>query len=578
MGGYERDPAPFALDGVPEGFEAQLLTWDYERFEELMEGSIRRVPAMADAEVKKFFNGPEAFTPDGEFILGESEVPGFWVAAGFCAHGLAGAGGIGKVMAEWIVDGQPEWDLWHMDIRRFGRQYRSQRYTLARTTEVYSTYYDIKYPGQERLAGRPLRVSPAYARHTANGASFGEKSGWERVNWFEPNAADGDESLRPRGWAGQHWSPAIEAECLAASESAVLIDQSSFAKLDVHGPGAGRFLDRLCANSVDRPPGAVIYTQLLNERGGIEADVTLVRLALDRYLLRDGDGVRLAQPGLAAQAAQRLLEADEIGPVYVDDITSARTCYCLWGPRARDILQPLTRADLSNEAFPYMRAREITVGSVPLLASRVTYVGELGWELYAPAEYGLALYDLLMEAGAPHGLRGGGYRAIESMRLEKGYRAWGTDLTPETTPEAAGLGFAVRLEKDPPFIGQAALLAERAAGGPLGAPGLPRAGRPALGVSRLGARAHRRRALRARHLRRLRQPRAAQHRARLRARRRTQWRARGPRSRSSASGYRPRSSRERSTTRAGSASARSCSRPWPPSTGVNAGARAGAYI
>ena len=185
MGGYERNPAPFGLDGIPPGFEAQLLTWDYERFEELMEGSIRRVPAMEEAQVKKFFNGPEAFTPDGEFILGESEVPGFWVAAGFCAHGLAGAGGIGKVMAEWIVEGQPEWDLWHMDIRRFGRQYRSQSFTLARTVEVYSTYYDIKYPGEERLAGRPLRVSPAYARHTRDGASFGEKSGWERVNWFD---------------------------------------------------------------------------------------------------------------------------------------------------------------------------------------------------------------------------------------------------------------------------------------------------------------------------------------------------------------------------------------------------------
>ena len=202
MGGYERDPAPFGLDGIPPGFEAQLLTWDYERFEELMEGSIRRVPAMEDAEVKKFFNGPEAFTPDGEFILGESEVPGFWVAAGFCAHGLAGAGGIGKVMAEWIVEGQPEWDLWHMDIRRFGRQYRSQSFALARTTEVYSTYYDIKYPGEERLAGRPLRVSPAYSRHTRDGASFGEKSGWERVNWFDTNLPDGDEDLRPRGWAG----------------------------------------------------------------------------------------------------------------------------------------------------------------------------------------------------------------------------------------------------------------------------------------------------------------------------------------------------------------------------------------
>jgi glycine cleavage system aminomethyltransferase T/glycine/D-amino acid oxidase-like deaminating enzyme len=458
MGGYERDPAPFGLDGIPEGFEAQLLTWDYERFEELMEGSIRRVPAMEEAQVKKFFNGPEAFTPDGEFILGQSEVPGFWVAAGFCAHGLAGAGGIGKVMAEWIVDGQPEWDLWHMDIRRFGRQYRSQAYTLARTTEVYSAYYDIKYPGEERLAGRPLRVSPAYPRHTANGASFGEKSGWERVNWFDPNTGDGDESLRPRGWAGQHWSPAIEAECLAASERAVLIDQSSFAKIDVHGAAACAFLNGLCANEVDRPPGAVIYTQLLNARGGIEADVTLVRLASDRYLYVTG----------TAFGSHNLAWLRQHLPpgVYADDITSARTCYCLWGPRARDILQPLTKSDLSHEAFPYMHAREIAIGSVPLLASRVTYVGELGWELYAPAEYGLALYDQLTAAGAAHGLRGGGYRAIESMRLEKGYRAWGTDLTPETTPESAGVGFAVRLDKATPFIGQEALRAERAGGGP----------------------------------------------------------------------------------------------------------------
>jgi glycine cleavage system aminomethyltransferase T/glycine/D-amino acid oxidase-like deaminating enzyme len=458
MGGYERDPAPFGLDGIPEGFEAQLLTWDYERFEELMEGSIRRVPAMEDAEVKKFFNGPEAFTPDGEFILGQSEVPGFWVAAGFCAHGLAGAGGIGKVMAEWIVDGQPEWDLWHMDIRRFGRQYRSQAYTLARTTEVYSTYYDIRYPGEERLAGRPLRVSPAYPRHTANGASFGEKSGWERVNWFDPNHGDGDESLRPRGWAGLNWSPAIEAECLAAGERAVLIDQSSFAKIDVHGPGACAFLDRMCANEVDRPLGSVIYTQLLNARGGIEADVTLVRLASDRFLYVTGTAFGSHN---LAWLRQHLPDG-----VHAVDITSSMTCYCLWGPRARDILQPLTKTDLSHEAFPYMRAREIAVGNVPLLASRVTYVGELGWELYAPAEYGLGLYGALMTAGAEHGLRGGGYRAIESMRLEKGYRAWGTDLTPETTPDSAGVGFAVRLDKDTPFIGQEALRAERAAGGP----------------------------------------------------------------------------------------------------------------
>ncbi len=240
----------------------------------------------------------------------------------------------------------------------------------------------------------------------------------------------------------------------------MLIDQSSFAKLDVHGPGACEFLDRMCANSVDRALGSVIYTQLLNARGGIEADVTLVRLAPDRYLYVTGT----AFGSHNLSWLRKHLPGD--GSVYVDDISSARTCFCLWGPRARDILQPLTKSDLSNEAFPYMQAREIAVGPVPLLASRVTYVGELGWELYAPTEYGLALYDLLTQAGGPHGLRGGGYRAIESMRLEKGYRAWGTDLTPETTPESAGVGFAVRLDKPAPFIGQDALRAEREEGGP----------------------------------------------------------------------------------------------------------------
>ena len=288
MGGYERDPAPFGLDGIPDGFEAQLLTEDWDRFEELMAGALRRVPAIEHAEVKRFFNGPEAFTPDGEFILGESEVPGFWVAAGFCAHGLAGAGGIGKVMAEWIVEGEPEYDLWHMDIRRFGRHYRSQRYALARTTEVYSQYYDIHFPGQEREAGRPLRVSAAYPRLRELGAAFGEKSGWERANWFEPNAARGDESLRPRGWAGRNWSSAIGAECLATRDAAALFDESSFAKIDVHGPGALAFLDGLCANLIDRPTGSVVYTQLLNRRGGIECDLTVTRLADDRFQLVTG--------------------------------------------------------------------------------------------------------------------------------------------------------------------------------------------------------------------------------------------------------------------------------------------------
>src|SRR5947209_18561819 len=288
MGGYERKPAPWALDGIPAGFEAKLLPEEWDRMEERGSNAITRVPAMESAEVKMFFNGPAAFTPDADFRLGETDVPGFWVAAGGCAHGLAGAGGIGKVMGEWIVDGRPEWDVWPLDIRRFGRQYASQAYTLARSYEALSQYYDIKYPGEEKLAGRPLRVSPIYVRHRELGAAFGEKGGWERVNWYESNAAGGDESLRPRGWAGENWSPAIEVEARAARESVALFDQSSFSKLEVIGPGALTFLETMCANRIDRPVGSIVYTQLLNKRGGIEADLSVLRRAEDRLMLVTG--------------------------------------------------------------------------------------------------------------------------------------------------------------------------------------------------------------------------------------------------------------------------------------------------
>ena len=238
MGGYEREPAPWSLEGIPPDFNGKLLEEDWPRFEPLLENAIRRVPALEEMEVVRLINGPEAFTPDGEFILGPTDVRGFWVAAGFCAHGLAGAGGMGKLVAEWIVEGTPSLDVWHMDSRRFGAAYTSRAYTVARTTEVYSTYYDVKYPGHERQAGRPLRTSPTYARLKELGAAFGEKSGWERANWFEPNAANGDESLRPRGWAGRHWSPAIGAEHRACREAAALFDESSFAKIEVSGEGA----------------------------------------------------------------------------------------------------------------------------------------------------------------------------------------------------------------------------------------------------------------------------------------------------------------------------------------------------
>jgi 4-methylaminobutanoate oxidase (formaldehyde-forming) len=466
MGGYERNPAPWSLDGIPEDFNGKLLAPDWPRFEEIMAGAIRRVPSIADAGVSRMINGPEGFTPDNEFILGESDVRGFFVAAGFCAHGIAGAGGIGRQVASWIVDGEPELDLWHMDIRRFGGQHwRSREWTLARTTEVYSTYYDIHYPNEERQAGRPLRTSPTYERLAALGAVFGEKSGWERPNWFEPNADNprwgGRAALaarRPSGWAGQHWSPAIAAEALATRNAVAIFDETSFAKLEVVGRGAAAFLGRLCANEVDVPVGRVVYTSMLNSRGGIETDLTVTRVAPDRYLLVTGTAFGQHDLGWL----RKHLPAD--GGVLLNDITSGRVCFGLWGPAARDLLAPLSTDNLSNEAFPFMTARAITVGRVPVYALRVTYVGELGWELYAHAEFGGVLWDTLWEAGREHGLVAAGYRAIDALRLEKGYRVWSSDITPDENPYEAGLGFAVRLDKETEFIGRDALVAAKAAG------------------------------------------------------------------------------------------------------------------
>ncbi len=455
MGGYERHCEPWSLDGIPGDFNGKLLEEDWPRFEPLMENAIVRVPSLAEMDVVKLINGPEAFTPDGEFILGPSDLDGFWVAAGFCAHGLAGAGGMGRLVAEWIVEGVPSLDVWHMDSRRFGAAYRSRSYTLARTKEVYETYYDVRYPGHERSAGRPLRLTPAYGRLQELGAVFGEKSGWERANWFAPNEAEGDEALRPRGWAGKHWSPAIGAEHRACREHVALFDESSFAKLDVTGPGAGVFLERVCANRVAGEIGRVVYTQALNQRGGIECDFTVTRLGEEHFRIVTGTAFGRHD----AAWLRRRLPAD--GSARVTDVTSQLACLGLWGPAAREVLQGLVVEDLSNAAFPYLAARELSVGRVPCVATRVTYVGELGWELYCPAEFGSALWDELWQAGQTHGIRAAGYRAIDSLRLEKGYRVWGSDISPEDSPYEAGLGFAVKPDKGE-FVGREALAARGA--------------------------------------------------------------------------------------------------------------------
>jgi glycine cleavage system T protein len=457
MGGYERSPAPWGLDGIPRDFTHKLLAPDWERFADMMEQATARVPAIGRAEVITLINGPEAFTPDGEFILGEApDVRGFFVAAGFCAHGIAGAGGVGKVMAEWILEGRPSIDVWRMDLRRFGAQHGDRGHARAQAVETYSTYYDIHYPGEERKAGRGLKRSPAHVRIEALGAAFGEKAGWERPNWFETNAARSPRTWLPRGWSARHWSTAIEAEHRAAREGAALFDETSFSKLEVSGAGALSLLQRLADNDVDKPVGSVIYTQLLNDRGGIECDLTVTRLGPDRFMLVTGSAFGLHDLAW--------IRAHADGPsVQVEDLTQLYACFGLFGPKAREILTRAVREDVSDAAFPYMTARRLRIGNANVLALRVTYVGENGWELYSPMADGLAVWDALWAAGSPAGMLAAGYRAIDSLRLEKGYRYWSAEVTPEHTPWEAGLGFCVRLDKGQ-FIGREALVKQKTEG------------------------------------------------------------------------------------------------------------------
>ncbi len=461
MGGYERNSAAWtastsSYDAVPEDFNGRLLPEDWDRFEEIAQNARVRVPVVGDLGIRRFVNGPEAFTPDNEFCLGPTEVAGFFVAAGFCAHGIAGAGGIGKVMAEWVLTGAPGMDLWHMDVRRFGPAYRSPSYTMARTVENYETYYDIRYPGHERTAGRPLRLSAAYPWHREHGAVFGEKAGWERVDYYAQNDDPALDDLAPAGWAARGWSTAIVAEARATREAVVLYDESSFAKLEVSGTDAARFLDWACDNAVARGVGTVTYTQALNERGGIECDFTVTRLEPDLFLVVTGTAF-----GGHDAAWLRTLARDGGWQVRIADVTGGWSCFGIWGPRTREVLGPLTPQDLSNAAFPFMTMRETSIGDVPVRMVRITFVGELGWELYCPTEYGATLWRTVWDAGQDHGLLAGGYRAIDALRLEKGYRVWAADVDPGRTPWEAGLDFCVKLDKPGGFLGRQALLAQR---------------------------------------------------------------------------------------------------------------------
>ncbi|MFI5193134.1 MAG: glycine cleavage T C-terminal barrel domain-containing protein, partial [Chitinophagales bacterium] len=419
--------------------------------EEIMINSSMRVPAMVSAPIRKIINGPEAFTPDNEFCMGPTSVGGFFVAAGFCAHGIAGAGGVGREMAAWLLDGHPTMDLWEMDVRRFGQQYRSASYTLARVVENYESYYDIRYPGDDRQAGRPLKMSSAYAWHQNHGAVFGEKSGWERVNYYGSNEDPAYEALRPTGWAGKNWSTAIVTEAVATREKVGLYDESSFSKIEIKGPGAAAFLEFLCANKINKGPGHVTYTQILNESGGIESDVTITQI--DASTFRMISGTALHSHDMALLTGH--LPSD--GSVTLKDVTASLTCFGLWGPSAREMMSSLTNLDLSTAAFPFLTMRETHIGDIPVQLVRVTFVGELGYELYAAAEKGSELWEILWEAGKPFGLVACGYKAIDSLRSEKGYLYWGSDISTDETPYEAGLHFAVSKQKE--FLGRKALAA-----------------------------------------------------------------------------------------------------------------------
>jgi glycine cleavage system T protein len=455
IGGYERNPKPYYSPHSQGPSDSTLLPFDEHRFEPLWRAAVDRLPAIRSATVERRVNGLESFTPDGEFLLGPAaEVKGVWSACGFCAHGVSGAGGVGKVLAEWIVDGKPSLDLWAMDARRFGGYSHSRRYVLHRACEVYSTYYDIAYPNRERVSARGLRLSPVYHKLKALGAIFEEKSGWERPGWFTRNESQVTIEHRPRGFAAKGWSSAIATEHQAARERVALFDETSFSKLMIFGTDAIPFLQRLTANDVDKPVGTITYTQLLNDQGGIECDLTVTRLALDRFLLITGTAFGTHDSSWIRQ------HLPTNGGVHIEDVTSSWCCFGLFGPLAREVLQQVSDDDLSNAAFPYLTAQRITVGEVPVLALRVTYVGELGWELYAPMEYGCALWQTLWHAGRAFGITPAGYRAIDSLRLEKGYRYWSADINSEYTPYEAGLAFAVRLEKGE-FIGRDALLHQK---------------------------------------------------------------------------------------------------------------------
>lgn len=451
MGGYEPNPIPWATGGLPSDFQFALLDSNWDHFTQIMQQALERVPALATAGVKQLVNGPESFTPDGNFILGQApEVRNIFVGAGFNAFGIAASGGAGMALAEWVVHGEPANDLWPVDIRRFGRHHQDLDWLRTRTLEAYGKHYTMAWPGEEYESGRPLRKSPLYERLKSRGAVFGEKLGWERPNWFADLAA-GEKPEDVYTFGRPNWFEAVGREHRATRERVALFDQTSFAKFMMTGRDAGAALSWIAANDVSRAPGTLTYTQMLNARGGIECDLTVARMAEDIFYIVTGTGFGPHDYDWIRRNSPVGLDARLI------DVGDRYSVLALMGPRARSTLSISTPDDVSNEAFPFAQCRRITVAGAEVIALRVTYVGELGWELHVPVDSAATVYDSLMEAGRPHGIVNAGYRAIETLRLEKGYRAWGADIGPDHSPLMAGLGWAVKLTRDIPFLGREAL-------------------------------------------------------------------------------------------------------------------------
>ncbi len=449
MGGFEPEAKPWKVNPIPDDFEFTLLEDDWDQFEILMENALIRVPALERAEVKQFVNGPESFTSDGAFILGEApEVRNYFVCAGFNSMGIASAGGAGMALAEWMVAGAPTSDVWPVDIRRFAPYQGNDAWLEARVKETLGLHYVMPWPNRELDSGRPLRCSPVYERLKEKRACFGSKMGWERPLWY---AKEGQTPTIDYSFERQNWFENSAQEHRAAREGVALFDQTSFGKLLVQGRDAEAELQRLCANNVAVAPGNCVYTGMLNARGGYESDLTVTRLDNERFLLVTG-------------SAEAIRDRDWItrnigknAHVSVTDITNSLAVFSVMGPKSRELLASLTPDDLSIGGFPFATSREISLGPARVRATRLTYVGELGWELYVPVESALSVYDEIVAAGAQTGLVHAGYYALDSLRLEKAYRAWGHELTPDDTPFEAGLSFAVDFDKGD-FLGRDALL------------------------------------------------------------------------------------------------------------------------